>query len=53
MTAMIGAGKKETNNTFTGILMGEVSNKTSDSSIQSSPLGRHSGIGLYGYQGGA
>ena len=40
---MLGAGKKETDNTFSGVLMGNVTKGAKDTSA---------GLGLFGYQSG-
>jgi len=42
MAPMIGAGKKNTNNQFSGVLMGDVKKANNDISL----------TGLYGYQNG-
>ena len=44
LSSMLGAGKKNNDNTFSGVLMGEVGNQLGTSS---------EGIGLYGYDHGA
>jgi hypothetical protein len=44
MSTMVGAGKKNNDNTFSGVLMGD---------IASSGLDSGSGIGLYGFHEGA
>ena len=45
MSTMIGAGKKDSNNTFSGILMGDISNVSNEDN--------GSGIGIYGFHEGA
>ena len=54
MSSMVGAGRKNfTNNTFDGILMGEVA-KQADVPAMKDNLGEgtHSGLGLYGFHDG-
>ena len=54
MSSMVGAGRKNfTNNTFDGILMGEVA-KQADVPTMKDNLGEgiHSGLGLYGFHDG-
>ena len=46
MSTMVGAGRKTSNNTFEGVLMGDVS-------FQNVPTGKHSGLGLYGFHDGS
>ena len=43
LASMVGAGKKESDNTFSGVLMGEVAAKTEDNSTS---------VGMYGYNHG-
>jgi hypothetical protein len=43
LSTMIGAGRKTTNNTFEGILMGDITGEA----------GIKTGIGLYGFNDGA
>lgn len=45
MASVIGAGKKDVNNTFSGVLMGDVQNVFN--------ANNHSGLGLYGFNQGA
>jgi hypothetical protein len=44
MSTMVGAGRKTTNNTFEGVLMGNVEGASEDNAT---------GIGLYGFHDGA
>lgn len=51
LSAMMGAGVKNTDNSFSGVLMGDVS-KAYNQNVQG-PLARYyKGIGLYGFDGG-
>lgn len=51
LAAQIAAGKKDTNNTFTGVLMGAVSEKdTNDSTPKSGLYGYHQGVLSFGFK---
>ena len=50
---LVGAGKKETDNSFSGVLMGEVSSIEIDTGTNPVYNRDHSGIGLYGFHHGA
>ena len=52
MANMIGAGKKETDNSFSGVLMGEVENVQIDTERDAVLNRNHSGVGLYGFHHG-
>ena len=45
LSTMVGAGKKESNNTFSGVLMGDVEKGSGDDAVKE--------LGLYGYHQGA
>jgi hypothetical protein len=45
MSSMVGAGRKTTNNTFEGVLMGDIGGQVNSDNA--------TGIGLYGYHDGA
>jgi hypothetical protein len=47
LSAMVGAGRKTTNNTFEGVLMGDIGEGAGLKE------GNKSGIGLYGFHDGA
>ena len=49
MSSMIGAGRKNANNTFSGVLMGDVGLNI-EATLNP---GNHSGLGLYGFHDGA
>lgn len=53
MSSMLGAGRKNEDNTFNGVLMGEIE-LNADVPIMKNNLGegRHSGLGLYGFHEG-
>ena len=65
MSTMIGAGRKSKNNTFEGVLMGNIAlgtesdigfeNVYTDDTLNSTNLGyaNHTGLGLYGFHDGA
>jgi hypothetical protein len=65
MSTMIGAGRKSKNNTFEGVLMGNIALGTesdigfehvyTDDTLNSTNLGyaNHTGLGLYGFHDGA
>lgn len=58
MGTMFGAGKKTSNNTFEGVLMGDVATGagiTQGFDTKTAPLGlsNHTGIGIYGFNDGA
>ena len=52
MANLVGAGKKETDNSFTGVLMGEVENVEIDTGRDAVLNRNHSGVGLYGFHHG-
>jgi len=53
MSAMLGAGIKNADNSFSGVLMGDISITDESSSLSNSnPLGTMAGLGLYGYYNG-
>ena len=52
MANLIGAGKKETDNSFSGVLMGEVENVEIDTGRDAVLNRNHSGVGLYGFHHG-
>ena len=54
MSSMVGAGRKTDNNTFEGVLMGEVALKAGvDTNADNIGLKNHSGLGIYGFNDGA
>lgn len=54
MSSMIGAGRKTDNNTFEGVLMGEVALKAGvDTNSDNAGLKDHSGLGIYGFHDGS
>ena len=52
MANMMGAGKKETDNSFSGVLMGEVENVQIDTERDPVQNQNHYGVGLYGFHHG-
>jgi hypothetical protein len=53
MSSMLGAGRKNEDNTFDGVLMGEIELNTGIPIMKDNlGEGRHSGLGLYGFHKG-
>jgi hypothetical protein len=50
LSTMVGAGKKENDNSFSGVLMGDVG---VGANVDLDELGNFSGLGLYGFNHGA
>lgn len=55
LSTMVGAGKKEIDNSFSGVLMGnvELADIETDQETYNRLYSRHSGLGLYGFHHGA